>query len=89
MQRPNRTTLEKITSLYIAYRLSKSFAEVHIGSKQIKIYLRPIEYKNNLLKVEKIPDGYNWTMNKRFYLKEIGELDDAIKLIENSYQDVI
>ncbi|NLJ14214.1 MAG: DUF91 domain-containing protein [Ignavibacteria bacterium] len=57
--------IEKVTSIYIAYRLSKNFVEIHIGKNQIKLYLRPVEYVDSLKKVEKIPASYNWSMNKR------------------------
>jgi predicted transport protein len=38
---------------------------------------------------EKIPDGYNWTMDRRVYLKNKSELDYVFGLIEQSYKDVI
>ncbi|MGC9375487.1 MAG: DUF5655 domain-containing protein [Bacteroidales bacterium] len=80
---------EKATSLYIGYRVAKTFAEIHLGKNQIKIYLRPIEYNDPKQMVEKIPDGYNWTLNQRIYIKEFDELDYAFGLIEQSYQDVL
>lgn len=79
---------ERITSMYIAYRLSKSFSEVHIRAKKLIIYLRPIEYQSSTLKVHKIPDGYNWTMNRRIYIDKLSEIDELVKLIEESYNDV-
>ena len=39
--------------------------------------------------VEKIPDGYNWTMDRRVYLKSESELDYVLGLIEQSYNNVI
>lgn len=80
---------EKATSMYIGYRVTKSFAEIHLGKSQIKMYLRPIEYDDPNQMVEKIPDGYNWTLNQRVYLKEESELDYVFGLIEQSYQDVL
>lgn len=81
--------IEKVTSIYIAYRLSKNFVEIHIGKNQIKLYLRPVEYVDSLKKVEKIPASYNWSMNKRVYIKDIDELDYVVNLIEQSYNDII
>jgi len=80
---------ERVTSLYIAFRLTKSFAEAHIGAKQIKIYLRPIDYPTKYLEVEKISDGYNWTLNRRIYLRSESEVDSAVKLIEVSLNDIV
>lgn len=80
---------EKATSMYIGYRVTKTFAEIHLGKNQIKMYLRPIEYDDPKGMVEKIPDGYNWTLNQRVYIKEESQLDYVFGLIEQSYQDVL
>lgn len=81
--------IEKITSYYFAYRLSKNFVEIHIGKNQIKLYLRPVDYVDPLNKVEKIPVSYNWSMDRRVYLKSEDELDYIISLVEQSYNDII
>lgn len=81
--------IEKQTSIYTAFRLSKNFAEVHVGKQQLKIYLRPVNYNDPLNKIEKVPESYNWVMDKRVYIKTIDELDYVMKLIEQSYQDII
>ena len=80
---------EKATSLYVAYRVSKNFAEIHIGKNQLKIHLRPIEYDDPDMKVDKIPEGYNWTMDRRVYLKSSDDLEYVVALIEQSYKDVL
>lgn len=81
--------IEKPTSLYVAYRLSKSFAEIHIGKNQIKVYLRPVDYEDPLGMVEKIPESYNWSMDRRIYLKNLEEIEYVMKLVEESYNDII
>lgn len=80
---------EKPNTLYVAYRVSKNFADVHIGKTQIKIHLRPIEYIDPQKRVEKVPDSYNWTMDRRVYLKSADELDYVVGLIEQSYKNVL
>ena len=80
---------ERANSLYVAYRAAKNFAEVHINKKQLKIFLRPIEYADQRKLVEKIPDGYNWTLDRRVYLDSPADLDYVIGLIEQSYKNVI
>ena len=40
-----------------------------IGKNQLKIHLRPINYVDLKGLVDKIPEGYNWTMHRRIYLK--------------------
>lgn len=83
------TVEEKATTLYVAYKRSNNFAEVHIGKSQIKIHLRPINYVDPEGKVDKIPDGYNWTMDRRIYLKSKSDLDYVLNIIEQSYQTVL
>lgn len=80
---------EKATSLYVAYRAAKNFAEVHIGRNQLKIHLRPIDYVDPRKRVDKIPDGYNWTMDRRVYLDSADDLEYVLGLIEQSYKNVL
>lgn len=80
---------EKPTSLYVAYRAAKNFAEVHIGKNQLKIHLRPIDYVDPRKRVDKIPDGYNWTMDRRVYLDSADDLEYVVGLIEQSYKNVL
>lgn len=80
---------EKATSLYIGYRVTKTFAEIILGKNQIILYLRPIDYNDPENSVEKISDGYKWTLNQRVYLKEESQIDYVLGLIEQSYQDVL
>jgi predicted transport protein len=77
------------TSLYVAYRLGKNFAEVHIGKNQLKLFLRPINYDDPNEVVDKIPDGYNWTLDRRVYLKSHDDLDYVVGLVEQSYKNVL
>lgn len=80
---------EKATTFYVAFRLSNNFAEVHIGKNQLKIHLRPIDYDDPAGLVEKVPEGYNWTMNRRIYLKAPSELEEVLRIVEQSYKDVL
>ncbi len=85
----DENVVERATSFYVAYRVAKNFAEVHIGKNQLKIHLRPIEYNDSQNKIDKIPDGYQWTMNRRIYLKESKDVAYVMKIIEESYKDII
>ncbi len=80
---------ENPTGSYVGYRMGNNFAEIHIGKNQLKIHLRPIDFVDPKGSVEKIPDGYNWTMDRRVYLKSASELDYVVGLIEQSYKNVI
>jgi predicted transport protein len=81
--------IEKATSKYVAYRVTKNFAEIHIGKNQIKIYLRPINYNDPENRVAKVPEGYNWTMDRRVYLKSQDDLECVFSLLEQSYKNVL
>lgn len=85
----DETIEEKATSLYVAYRVSNNFAGIYINKTQLKIYLRPIVYDDPKGLVEKIPDGYNWTMDRRVSLTNSEELDYVVGLIEQSYKNVL
>ena len=80
---------ENPTGSYVGYRMGNNFAEVHIGKSQLKIHLRPIDFVDPKGLVEKIPDGYNWTMDRRVYLKSATDLEYVVGLIEQSYKNVI
>ncbi|MES2878542.1 MAG: DUF5655 domain-containing protein [Pseudomonadota bacterium] len=80
---------ENPTMLYVGYRMGNNFAEVHIGKNHLKIHLRPIDFVDPKGMVDKIPDGYNWTMDRRVYLKSAGDLDYVVGLIEQSYKNVL
>lgn len=80
---------EKATSFYVGYRVTNNFAEIHIGKKQIKIHLRPIDYDDPENKVDKIPESYNWKLDRRVYLKSHEDIDYIFSLIEQSYKDVL
>lgn len=81
--------VEKVTRYYVAYRVAKNFAEVSFAKSHIKIHMRPVEYADPKDMVDKIPDGYNWTLNKRIYLKTEDDLEYIMSIIEQSYKDVL
>ena len=80
---------EKATTFYVAYRVTKNFAEIHIGRNQLKIYLRPINYTDPEGRIDKISESYQWTLDRRVYLKSRDDLDYVLSLIEQSYKDVL
>jgi len=80
---------ERPTQLYVAYRAGGNFAEIYIMKSQVKIHLRPINYLDPRGLVEKIPEGYNWTMDRRVYITTTDDLDYILGLIEQSYKNVL
>lgn len=85
----DESIVDKATQMYVAFRMAGNFAEVHIGKNQIKIHLRPINYDDPKHIVEKIPAGYNWTMDRRVYLNTVDDLDYVVGLVEQSYKNVL
>jgi predicted transport protein len=77
------------TNYYVAFRLAKNFAEVHIRRDRIRFLLRPIEYNDPRHMIEKVPDGYNWTLDRQVYLNSADDLDYVFGLIEQSYKNVL
>jgi predicted transport protein len=80
---------EKAVMMYIAYRVTKNFAEVTIQKNQLKIHMRPVNYDDPKKIVEKVPESFQWTMDRRAYLKNEEDLDYVFGLIEQSYKDVL
>lgn len=83
------TIVEKHTAVYVAFKLSNNFAEVYIGKNQIKIFLRPIDYIDPRGMIDRIPDGYNWTLNRRIHLKSDADVEYVAGIIEQSYKSVL
>ncbi|MBU0673142.1 MAG: hypothetical protein KJ950_00695 [Proteobacteria bacterium] len=80
---------EKATALYISYRVAKNFVEITFLKDGLKIHLRPVDYDDPSGLVDKISPGYNWTMDRRVYLKSPKDLDYVFGIIEQSYKDVL
>ncbi len=80
---------EKCTTQYVAYRVARNFAEVHISRNNLKIHLRPVHYDDPRGIVEKVPDSFGWTLDRRVYLRSREDLDYVFSLIEQSYRDVL
>lgn len=61
----------------------KYFAEIHLQKNQIRmITLQPNqEYEIG----EKVPDNYLWTLNYRAYIRTMDDVEDAQKILIDSY----
>lgn len=80
---------EKATSLYIAYRLTKNFIELHPLKNSLKLFLRHVDYDDPEGRVEDVSEKYQWTLDRRLYLNDPEELDYVLSIIEQSYMDVL
>ncbi|SHM42580.1 DUF5655 domain-containing protein [Mucilaginibacter sp. OK098] len=80
----------KINNNYIAFKVSKIFAEVHIQKIKLLIYLRPVKnYNDPENRIDQIPDTYNWSLNQRIYINNEHDIDYVMNLVEQSYKDVL
>ncbi|MCF8210528.1 MAG: hypothetical protein K9K38_14175 [Rhodoferax sp.] len=55
----------------------------------VPLSTHPNAYLQNLRHDEMNLDGYNWTMDRRVYLKSVSDLEDVVGLIAQSYKNVI
>gem|GEM_PF-7048768 len=39
--------------------------------------------------MDKISEGYNWTMDRRIYVKTETDMEYALKMIDQSYENVL
>lgn len=80
--------VERVVQPYIGYRASKNFAEVHIQKSTLRINLRPVEYNDPQERVVKIPETHKYTLDRQISFGSQTDLDYAMSLIEQSYNDV-
>lgn len=80
--------VERPTSAYVAYRVSKNFLELHIQKSQIKIYLRPTNFDDPEGRITKVSEKFGWTLDRQVLVKSAEDLAYVMKLIEQSYNDV-
>jgi predicted transport protein len=85
----DEAVVERVTNLYVSFRVTKSFVETYVLKNKIRFFMRPVEYDDPKGLVQRIPDGYNWTLNKSFYLERPEDIEYAMKLIGQAYKDVI
>ena len=80
---------ERGTKIYVGYKLSLYFANIHFQQGKLKIYLRPIDYFDPKNMVEKLSNKYRWTLNRCITITNEEELDSAFELIRQSYENVL
>ena len=75
--------------LYIAYRTTRNFAEVHILKNKITVYVLKANYEDPENKLEKVPESYQWTVDQRIDITNKKELDYAYNIICKSYESTL
>lgn len=81
--------IEKVNNRYTTFKLSKSFADVHIRRNSLTINLRHLTYDDPSKLIHKVPDTHQWTLDHILTINNLNELDYGMKFIEQSYKDVI
>lgn len=81
--------VEKPTTLYVGYKLSNNFADLHFQKSGLKIFLRPAKYEDPKGMLKQIPDGYRWKLNRFVQITSSDDIDYVFGLIEQSYKDVL
>jgi predicted transport protein len=85
----DESIVEKPTALYVGYRVTKNFAEVHIQKSKLRIHLRPTAYNDPKGVVEQISEGYNWTLDRRVDVDSTDQVSYVLGLLEQSYRTVV
>jgi predicted transport protein len=75
--------------LYIAYRTTRNFAEVHIFKSKITVYVLKENYDDPEKRLEKVPESYQWAVDQRIDISNIKELDYAFNIIYKSYESTL
>jgi predicted transport protein len=81
--------IEKPTTLYVGYKMSNNFADVHFQKNGLKVFLRPTDYVDPRSFVKQVSDGYGWKLNRYFQITSADDIDYVMGLIEQSYKDVL
>ncbi len=81
---------EKVTKVYVAYTTTRNFAEVQISKSSLTVYLLPVEILNDPQnKVEKVPDSYNFSLNRRIKVENIDEVEYVLGIIKQCYEETL
>ncbi len=75
--------------IYIAYRTTRNFAEVHINKNCIIVYVVEANYKDPENKLEKVPESYQWVASKRIHIYNKNDLEYAMNIIQKSYEETL
>ena len=80
---------KRILKMCIGYRTTKNFVEIHIYKNFMQILLTDIEYNDPKHLIEKVPDSFRWSLNKRMNISNREDLEYAINLIKQSYNSTL
>ncbi len=56
---------------------------------RVKIQFRPIDYIDPENMVDQVSESYNWTSERRVYIKNRDDIDYVFDLINQSYRDIL
>lgn len=78
----------KYRRVYIGYSTTRNFAEVHLQSNGIQIFVLvekgcKSDYQDKLVVV---PDSYQWVVKSKLTINSLDEIDYALNIIKESYE---
>jgi len=86
----NEQIEERAVKHYVGYRTTKQFCMIIFDKSKINIYLSPVEKWNDPKnKVQDVPESYRFTLNKRISISSVEEIDYAIDIIKQSYEETL
>jgi len=75
----------RIVKMYIGYRTTRNFAEIHIYKNFMQVLLIDMKYDDPKNLVEKVPDTFHWSLNQRINIYNEEDLNYAMNIIKQSY----
>lgn len=76
-------------ALYIAYRTTRNFAEIHVYKNKLVLYILKANYNDLEHKLEKVPDTYKWSVDQRMNICNEHDLNYALDIIIKSYETTL
>ena len=76
-------------ALYIAYRTTRNFAEIHVYKNKLVLYILKANYNDLEHKLEKVPDTYKWSVDQRMDICNEHDLNYALDIIIKSYETTL
>ncbi len=81
---------ERPVKYYVGYHTTKQFCMIILDKSKVNIYLLPIEKWNDpKQKIQDVPDSYRFTLNKRITITSIEEMEYAVDIIKQSYEETL
>lgn len=81
---------ERPVKYYIGYHTTKQFCLIILDKSKVNIYLLPKEkWDDPQNTIQDVPESYRFTLNKRISISNVDEIEYAISIIKQSYEETL